>query len=74
MTKASRFEYDIWAAKYNIDPHATKKEKDIWWGNEREYWIDGRDGLTGIHYFALTQCFVKDARGFRKRPIWRDVD
>ena len=39
-----------------------------------ENWHEGKFGLTGIHYFALTQCMIKDARGFRKRPIWRDVD
>lgn len=71
---ASKFVYDDWASKYGIGSIATPKEKDLWWGKETEYWIDGRFGLTGIHYFALTQCMIKDARGFKKRPIWRDVD
>jgi hypothetical protein len=73
-TKASKFVYEDWANKHGISSTATAKEKDIWWGNEMEYWIEGRLGLSGIHYFALTQCMIKDARGFRKRPIWRDVD
>ena len=29
MTKAARFEYDLWAAKNALDPHATKREKGI---------------------------------------------
>jgi hypothetical protein len=72
--KLPKFEYNEWFSKYGLDPHATNKEKDIWWGNEMENWHEGKFGLTGIHYFALTQCMIKDARGFRKRPIWRDVD
>jgi hypothetical protein len=72
--KPSRFEYDKWNAKYGLDPKATSKEKDLWWGKEREYWQEGRFGLTGTHYFALTQGTIKDARGFKKRPIWRDID
>jgi len=72
--KLPKFEYNQWFSKHGLDPHATNKEKDIWWGKEMEYWHEGNFGLTGIHYFALTQCMIKDARGFRKRPIWRDVD
>jgi hypothetical protein len=72
--KASKFEYEDWASKYLINPNATKKEKDIWWNKEKEYWIEGRFDLAGPHYYALTQGFVKDARGFKKRPIWRDID
>jgi hypothetical protein len=72
--KKSKFVYDEWAAKHLLSPNATKSEKDKWWGKEAEYWIEGRFGLTGPHYYALTQGFVKDARGFKKRPIWRDVD
>jgi hypothetical protein len=72
--KASKFEYEEWASKYLINPNATKKEKDIWWNKENEYWQEGRFGLVGPHYYALTQGWVKDARGFKKRPIWRDID
>lgn len=72
--KSSKFEYDKWFAKYGLNPNATTKEKDLWWAKERDYWIEGRSGLVGPHYFALTQGWVKDARGFKKRPIWRDID
>lgn len=74
MTKKSKFDYDEWWSKYGLSPTATAKEKDLWWGQELEYWKTGRFGLTGAHYFALTQATVKDARGFKKRPIWRDID
>jgi len=72
--KKSKFEYNEWWSKHGLSPNATKSEKDKWWANEREYWNNGRFGLTGPHYFALTQGWVKDARGFKKRPIWRDID
>ena len=72
--KSSKFVYEDWFKKFGLSPNATAKEKDLWWAKEREYWIDGRFGLTGPHYFALTQGWVKDARGFKKRPVWRDID
>lgn len=75
MSKKSRFVYEDWYAKYGLSPNASTKEKDYWWEKEREeFWREGRFGLTGPHYFALTQGWVKDARGFKKRPVWRDVD
>ena len=72
--KTSKFEYDKWYLKHGLNPNSTSKEKEIWWGKEKEYWVEGRFGLVGPHYYALTQGFVKDARGFKKRPIWRDID
>lgn len=72
--KASKFVYEDWVAKHGLSSSATTKEKDLWWAKEREYWVEGRYGLTGPHYFALTQGFVKDARGYKKRPVWRDID
>ena len=72
--KKAKFVYEDWEKKYGLSPNATKSEKDKWWAQEREYWINGRFGLVGPHYFALTQGFVKDARGFKKRPVWRDID
>lgn len=75
MSKKSRFVYEDWYAKHGLSPNASTKEKDYWWEKEREeFWREGRFGLTGPHYFALTQGWVKDARGFKKRPVWRDVD
>lgn len=72
--KASKFEYDKWFSKHGLSPTATQKEKELWWGREKEFWIEGRFDLVGPHYYALTQGFVKDARGYKKRPIWRDID
>jgi len=72
--KKSKFVYAEWEAKYGLKPNATKTEKDIWWQKEKDFWTEGRFGLCGPHYFALTQGWVKDARGFKKRPIWRDID
>ncbi len=72
--KKPKFEYNEWWSKYGLSLNATKSEKDKWWIQEREYWLEGRFGLTGPHYFALTQGWVKDARGFKKRPVWRDID
>lgn len=72
--KEPKFLYEDWFKKYGLSPLASMKEKDLWWAKEREYWIEGRFGLTGPHYFALTQGWVKDARGFKKRPVWRDID
>jgi hypothetical protein len=70
----SKFEYDKWVAKYGLSPNASRQEKDYWWQKEAEYWVEGRFGLVGPHYFALSQGKVKDARGYTKRPVWRDVD
>ena len=46
-----------------------------YWEEEKRKWIDGYNGLTGIHYFYLTQCFIKSGTdGEHIRPRWRDVD
>jgi len=70
----SKFEYEKWAAKHALNPNATRKEKALWYGKEMEYWVEGRGGLVGPHYFALTQGMVKTASGKRIRPLWRDAD
>lgn len=72
--KSSKFVYEDWAAKYLISPHATRKEKDIWWNTEMEFWRTGRFGLTGAQYFFLSQATIKEATGLRIKPIWRDLD
>lgn len=74
MTKKAKFEYEAWAAKHGLNPNATKREKIYWYEKEREYWTEGRFGLVGPHYFALTQGTVKTASGRRIRPFWRDAD
>jgi hypothetical protein len=72
--KASKFVYDKWFSKYGLNPNATNKEKDLWWGREKEYWTEGRFGLQAAHYFMLTQANIKTAMGNRIRPVWRDLD
>ncbi len=74
-SNSSKFVYEKWAAKHALDPNATRKEKELWWGREtNEHWIEGKFGLTGAHYFFLTQAIIKDATGRRMRPQWRDLD
>jgi len=72
--KKAKFEYESWAAKHGLNPNATKREKILWYEKEREFWHEGRFGLVGPHYFALTQGMVKTASGKRIRPFWRDAD
>lgn len=70
----SKFIYEKWAAKHALSDNATKKEKSYWYEKEMKYWVEGRFGLVGPHYFALTQGIVKTASGKRIRPLWRDAD
>ncbi len=54
-------------------------ESVTWWEEQHKYWVDGyftEDGyyLTGLHYFYLTQITIKNQRGARINPWWRDVD
>lgn len=72
--KASKFVYDKWIAKHGISENASFKERQLWVEKEKEYWVEGRFGLVGTHYFALTQGFGKNAYGAESRLIWRDVD
>lgn len=71
---APKFDYDKWVAKHGFDPNATKKEKGLWFGREQDYWMEGRFGLTGLHYFALTQGTFESGTGAKIRPVWRDAD
>lgn len=71
---APKFDFEKWAAKYSFDPNGTKKEKEMWFRQEQEYWIDGRFGFTGEHYFAMTQAFFEKSEGGITRPVWRDAD
>lgn len=45
-----------------------------WRKEQKRRWKDGFAGLTGIHYFYLTQVKIKDAEGNLIRPTWRNVD
>jgi len=68
-----KFDYAKWAAK-ELPSNPTPKERDLFLGKETERWQGGYGGLTGYHYFSLTQTKIKDASGKEIRPVWRDVD
>lgn len=72
--KDPKFVYEKWKAEHGLHKYATKSERDLWWGHEEEYWVEGRFGLYGSHYFALTQGTIKNAFGQKLRPLWRDLD
>ncbi len=70
-----KFIYQDWYPKHGLDPNSTPKEVKTWLEKEKEFWIGGRFGLTGPHYFFLTQCTYTDGgTGEILRPLWRDVD
>src|ERR1017187_5261 len=54
--------------------NAPQLEKDRFWEQEKQYWLEGDLGLTNFHYFFLTQCRIKNAIGEEIYPFWRDVD
>lgn len=59
------------------DPEIPKmniKDEIKWREEEIKRWRDGYNGLTGSHYFLLSQCFVKLPTGKTIRPWWRDWD
>lgn len=68
--------------RYNISEYLSRvpsdfdpaKEKERFWEGEYEKWHNGYKGLTGYHYFFLTQCKIKSADGTEITPFWRDVD
>ncbi len=70
----AKFLYEKWYPKHGLGENSTSKEIELWLGKEKEYWKEGRFGLTGAHYFTLTQCHYQDGDGSVHRPIWRDVD
>jgi len=51
-----------------------RRGEDSWRIEQRRRWKDGHAGLSGLHYFYLTQMRIKDAEGNLIRPMWRDVD
>lgn len=51
-----------------------RRGEAAWRLEQRRRWKDGHAGLSGIHYFYLTQMKIKDAEGNLIRPMWRDVD
>jgi hypothetical protein len=57
----------------------TVMEEVQWWETEHRRWKEGlflENGyfLTGLHYYYLTQVTIKNQRGKKIRPWWRDVD
>ncbi len=63
---------------YDVSSLSIAEQVDHW-EEERRRWREGHvtdDGyyLTGLHYFYLTQITIKNQRGKRIRPWWRDVD
>ena len=52
----------------------TKKQEIAWREQEIRRWTEGHNGLTGSHYFALSQGFIKLPSGRTVRPWWRDTD
>jgi hypothetical protein len=56
------------------DTFRTKREEDAWWDRERTRWIDGHSGMTGMHYFTVTQGTYKNASNKYIRPTVRDGD
>ena len=70
-----KFEYSVWAKENLPDEDALASVWKAFFLKEREYWKNGRYGLTGFHYAYLTQLRIKDrTTGQEIRPIWRDVD
>ena len=63
---------------YTPPPDFTKLsqyEKDSYIAQEVERWVEGYNGLTGMHYFYLSQCKIqKGTSGDVIRPKYRDVD
>lgn len=51
-----------------------RRGESSWRLEQRRRWKDGHAGLSGMHYFYLTQMKIKDAEGNLIRPLWRDVD
>lgn len=50
-------------------------QKQKWLDVEKKKWLEGYNGLTGKHYFYLSQCKIKKGTsGDIIRPIFRDVD
>lgn len=71
--KPPKYEYSEYQKRKPSD-NASQLEKDKFWEKEKDKWANGYRGLTGFHYFFLTQTKIKNALGEEIRPFWRDVD
>lgn len=60
--------------------HMSIYEESKWWESQFEYWREGyfvpetNYYLTGLHYFYMTQMVIKNQKGTKITPWWRDVD
>ncbi len=53
----------------------TTYEQQAYLAEEKRRWLEGYNGLTGKHYFYLSQCKIKHGTsGAFIRPYFRDVD
>jgi len=66
------------AVPYTFIPTPTFKDtysKQKYWSKEKDKWIDGIPGLTGMHYYYLSQAHIKaGTAGKLIRPWFRDGD
>ncbi len=70
-----KFVYDEWAKDTPLNvANPSQYEKDKFLDEENQKWLEGYDGMTGYHYFELSQCKIKNARGKEIRPFWRESD
>lgn len=69
---------DKTAPLYTYQPKPSFKtdlDRIKYWEVQKERWINGYGGLTGIHYFYMQECWIKSGTGGEYiRPYWRDVD
>jgi hypothetical protein len=61
-----------WEGKPSI--FKTVYEEDKWWDTQRARWYSGYGGLTGRHYFTVTQGTYKTATNVLITPDVRDGD
>ncbi len=51
-----------------------KDIRDYYVDQEFDRWTSGYAGLTGMHYYYIQECFLKDIEGNIFHPEWRQVD
>lgn len=58
----------------SIESFRSKRELWAWRDKEISRWVNGYDGLSGPHYFILSQGTYKRIDGKLIKPFYRDVD
>lgn len=58
----------------SIESFRHKRELWAWRDKEISRWVNGYDGLSGLHYFILSQGTYKRIDGKLVKPYYRDVD